>query len=137
MSDGDRAFGTTLVYSTGSKTVGELTSISGIELTADTIDMTSHQSTDRYREYIQGLRDGGEVTVTGVAYPSDTGQAQVLTHYAAGDSQELVMTFPDSSNWTFDGIVTSYHPVTSADIDGKLEFSATFKIDGKPVFATS
>ena len=136
-TSGNRAFATTLIYTTGSKTIGELTSIGGIELTADTIEMTSHQSASRYREFIQGVIDGGEVAIAGVGVPGDSGQAQVLTHFAAGDSEELTITFPDSSNWVFDGIVTSYKAVNSAELEGKLEFTGTFKVTGVPAFSTS
>ena len=136
-TSGNRAFATTLIYTTGSKTIGELTSIGGIELTADTIEMTSHQSTSRYREFIQGVIDGGEVVVAGNGVPGDEGQAQVLAHFAAGDSEELTITFPDSSNWVFDGICNHYKAVASAELEGKLEFEATFKVTGKPEFSTS
>jgi len=136
-TSGNRAFATTLIYTTGSKTIGELTSIGGIELTADTIEMTSHQSTSHYREFIQGMIDGGEVAFAGVAVPGDSGQAQVYTHFAAGTAQELTITFPDSSNWVFDGIVTSYKAVNSAELEGKLEFTGTFKVTGVPAFSTS
>jgi predicted secreted protein len=136
-TSGDRAFGTTLTYSTGSKVVGEITSMTAPELTQDTIEMTSHDSTDRYREFIGGLRDGGELTISGNSVPADEGQAQILTHFDADDAQELVITFPDSSNWTFNAICTAAAPVTEATTDGKLEFSGTFKITGSPTFATS
>lgn len=136
-TSGDRAFATILVYTTGPKTVGEITNMSAPELTADTIEMTSHDSADRFREFIQGLRDGGEVTISGNSVPADTGQAQILTHFDANASQEMKITFPDAANWTFDAVCTAAAPVTDADIEGKLEFSGTFKITGKPTFATS
>ena len=136
-TSGTRAHATTLIYTTGSKTIGELTSIGGIELTAEVIDMTSHQSTSRYREFIQGVIDAGEVAFTGVAVPGDTGQAQVYTHFAAGTAAELTITFPDTSNWVFQAVPTRFKSVESAELDGKLEFSGAFKVTGVPSWSTS
>ena len=44
------------------KTVAELTEIGGMELSADTIEVTTLDSTDGYREYMQSLKEEGEVT---------------------------------------------------------------------------
>ena len=45
-------------------TVAEVTAISGPGISRDTIDATHMESPDRFREFVGGLRDGGEVTVT-------------------------------------------------------------------------
>ena len=58
-------FANASVFKLGSTTISEVTSISAPNLTADTIDVTTHGSTGRYREFIQGLRDGGEITIEG------------------------------------------------------------------------
>lgn len=131
---GDRAFATVLTYTTGAKVVGEITSISGPELTADTIEMTNHStSTSRFREFIQGLRDGGTMTLTGNHVPADTGQVQIPAHFAAGDAEAMTIVFPDGSQWAFSAICTAYKP-SDAPVDGKLEFTASFKITGVPTF---
>ena len=41
--------------------VAQVTSISGPSLSADTIDITNHASTDGYREFVQGLKDAGHL----------------------------------------------------------------------------
>lgn len=141
MSSGTRAFGTLLRYvpvDDAATTVGEVTGFGPPEVTADTIDMTSHQSTDRYREFIQGLRDGGEVTITANAVPSDSGQAAIISHFDASDESKLMeLGFPDDSSWHFSALCTGVQPVTAAEIDGKLEFAATFKITGDPDWGAS
>jgi len=104
---------------------------------ADTIEMTSHQSTDRYREFIQGLLDGGEVGITCNAVPADTGQAAVLAHFTAGTSLLMELAFPDNSAWAFSALCTGCQPVVTAEIEGKLEFASTFKITGVPAWGAS
>lgn len=56
------AFGATV--SVGGTALAELTSIGIPSLTAEVIDVSTHGSTNRWREYIRGMRDAGEFTVT-------------------------------------------------------------------------
>ena len=55
----------------GANSIAELTSIGGLSLSADTIDVTTLDS-DGYREFIQGMKDGGEVSISGYFNPADT-----------------------------------------------------------------
>lgn len=125
-----RALGTTLAI--GSTTVGGLTSISGVELSADTIDVTTLDSAGGYREFINGFVDGGEVSAEG--YLSDLGTAEAtLVTMVGADEEECVITFSNGATWTFDGVVTGFS--TSADLEDPLSFSITVKVSGQPVFA--
>jgi predicted secreted protein len=128
---GSIAYGAALTLD--SDTIGEITNIDGIELTADSVEMTSHDSADRYREYIQGLRDGGSITMSGNGLPTDVGQVEIYTQFNSDAAVEAVLTFADDSNWTADVIVTNFKPA-DAPVDGKIEFTATFKVTGKPVW---
>lgn len=124
-----RALGTTLVI--GSTTVGGLTSISGVELSADTIDVTTLDSTGGYREFINGFIDPGEVTAEG--YLSDLGtNEETLIGLVGGADQECTITFPGGAKWEFDGIVTGFS--TNAELEDPLSFSITVKVSGKPTF---
>ena len=131
-STAEAAFGVILTYTTGPKVVGELTSISGLSLSADAIDVTSHGSTSAYREFVAGLIDGGEFSVEGNHIAADTGQQQILTHLAARDAEAMTIVYPDASDWAFSALCTAYS-AADAPVDGKLAFSATFKITGVPV----
>ena len=130
-TDGNIAFGVALTLD--SETVGEVTNLGGIELTADTVEMTSHDSTSRYREYIQGLRDGGEITIEGNHVPGDAGQAKILAVFNADDAETATIVFADDSDWSASVIVTAYKPADSP-VDDKLAFSATLKVTGVPTF---
>lgn len=133
-TSGNIAFGVALTID--SDDIGEITNLGGIELTADTVEMTSHDSTDRYREFLQGLRDGGEFTVEGNHLPADTGQVEIMTQFEEDSSCTATCTFADASNWSASVIVTAYKPADSP-VDDKLGFTATFKVTGKPTWSAS
>lgn len=124
-----RALGTTLAI--GATTVGGLTSISGVEISADTIDVTTLDSTDGYREFIGGFIDGGEVSADG--YLSDVGtEEETLVGLVGGAEQSCDITFSNGAKWAFDGVVTGFS--TSADLEDAIGFSITIKVSGKPTF---
>jgi len=130
----DKAFGTLLKVGTSpsQKTIGELTSIKGLSLEADTIDVTTMGSTDGYREYIGGLKDAGEVEVEGFAKFTDAGQAELLTLFNSGAVTDFEITFPTTTNtkWAFKGIVTGLE--WEAGLEDAISFNATIKVSGEP-----
>jgi len=130
-SAADAAFGAVLTYTSGAKVVGELTSISGISISADAIEVTSHGSTSAYREFVAGLIDGGEFSVEGNHIAENTGQQQILTHLNSRAAAAMTIVYPDSSDWSASCLCTAYS-AADAPMDGKLSFSATFKITGVP-----
>lgn len=136
MTSGFFAFGTTLKWN--GEALAELLSIGGPSISIDTIDMTSHDSADTFRDFVAGLRDGGDVSIEGNFIPGDTaGQRAFITDLKAGTKREVIITGPTAAafTWTFDAIATAYEP--SYPFDGKLGFTATLKVTGKPVLAIS
>jgi len=124
-------FGTTFKYAAGT-VVGKLTSIGGFKLKADTIDVTNHQSTSGWKEFLAGLKDGGEVPLEGNFIQDDAGQLALMGHLG-GAAQSFVVVFPDLSQWAFSAIVTGVE-VGKGDIKDQLTFAATVKITGVPTF---
>lgn len=110
--------------------ISELTSIGGPSMSADTIEVTNHDSPDGYREFLGGPRDAGEVSIEG-NWINDAGQAALVTDFHAGSTNQYVITFPNADKWTFSAIVTGLE--FDAPMDGKLGFSGSLKITGKPV----
>jgi hypothetical protein len=136
MGEGKAAFGTTL--SRDGNNIAELTNIEGPSLSATWKEVTTHDSADGYREFVQATREGGSVTIEGNFYPGDTtGQAGLITDLAQGTVQSFLITFPSATGatWAFSGVVGSLQ--TLAPHDGKMGFKATLKISGKPVFGMS
>lgn len=130
-----RSVGTKLTID--DKAVGALSSISGVEISSDTTEVTDMGNTTGYREYLGGFKDGGEVPVEGYLDGEDEGQDAM---YAAMEDQEVhkfAINFPKAigKSWTFDGVVTKF--ATSASTDDAIKFSATVKVSGKPTLAAT
>ena len=127
---GVSGFGTVLTIA--ATPVAELTSISGPSVSLETIDVSSHDSTDEYREFVGGLLDGGEVSMDGNLTTAAAGNI-IKTAMETRTLKAIVITFPGAVTWTFNAIVTGFE--TSAPYDDKLGFSASMKVTGKPVLA--
>ena len=122
-----RALGTTITFN--AKTIGSLTSIGEITPDSEELDATTLDSTGGYREFIQGFKDSGEVSLTGYLLKGDPGQGALRTGYGSGTVQEAVITYPDGTTVTFDAYVKSYS-MGAADVDGIVGFGATLRISG-------
>ena len=135
MTSGYPAFGTQLTWDSGD--ILELTSISGPSESADDIDMTSHDSADSFKEFIAGLRDGGEISFEGNFIPSDsTGQIAMHTDFQAGSTKAWVITFPSSlGSLSGNGHIKAFD--FSFPNDTQIAISATIKVTGKPTLTIS
>ncbi|WP_336774204.1 phage tail tube protein [Paenibacillus sp. MMO-58] len=124
-----RAVGTKIQI--GSNYVAELTSIGGLELSADTIDVTSLDSNGGYREFIGGFKDAGEVSLSGFFNPGDSGQSALYTAFQNGTTDTYTILFASlGASWSFNGVVTGFS--TSADLEEAVSFEATIKVSGAP-----
>lgn len=114
------------------KAVGGLSSIGGVEVSAETTDVTALDNATGYKEYLGGFKDGGEVPLEGFLDGADQGQEQM---YAALEDQQehsFSIVFPTAigKTWSFKGIVTKF--ATSAAVGDAVKFSASVKVSGKP-----
>lgn len=120
------------------KAVAELTEIGGMELSADTIEVTTLDSKDGYREFMQGLKDAGEVSLTGFFNPTEEkGQKELYDLFESGELSKFEIQFPESlgAKWEFAGVVTSI--TTSAPLEDNIPFEAAIKVSGKPSLTIS
>jgi len=119
--------------------VGQIVDISGPGLSRDTIETTSRDSTNDWREYIKGLKDAGEISFDIVFDPvlashaKSTGLLQDL--WDDSTIASWIVTFPDPTptTWTMDGILTKFE--VKAPLDDKLSADVTIKVSGEPVIA--
>ena len=119
-------------------TIAELTNIGHPKLSLETVEVTNHQSDDRYREYIGTVLDGGEVAIEGNLKVSDTnGQIGLISDMNDRTIQNFVITFPTAvtATWTFTALVTAFE-VGDTAFDGSVSFSATLKVTGKPTITS-
>lgn len=117
--------------------VGALSSVSGIDASADEVEVTDMGNTDGYREYLPGFKDGGEVSLSGYVDGEDAGQARLYELMESGDVVDCKIQFPAKigKTWSFKAGVTKF--TTSADVDDAITFEATLKVSGKPTLAAT
>ena len=137
-SDANIGFGTLFKTGNGAvpeifTTLAEVTNITPPALSRDTVDVTHELSPEAWREFIAGLKDGGEVSIDMNFVPGSTDAASLmaelsLTGKAAIKNRQVV--FPDGSVFAFAAILTGYEP--DAPIDDKMAASLTLKVTGKP-----
>lgn len=136
-SAGIAAFGTVLVWHSANPI--EITSISGPSESMDTIDLTNHDSPSGFREFVAGIHDGGEITIEGNFISGDTpGQIVMHTDFQATTVQAWEIRFPGYASGpviTGNGYLTAFS--WDFPFDGKISFSATIKVTGKPAFSAS
>lgn len=112
--------------------VGRLTSVGEIQPEAEEIDITTLDSTDGYREFMQGFRDSGEVELSGYHDGGDAGQIALREAFASGKSGAFIVTFPDGCTVKFSGFIKR-HTIGSAEVDGAIGFGAVVRISGAVV----
>lgn len=116
----------------GEDAIAELTSISGLDISADTIETTTLE--DEWRTYKQGTKDAGEVGISG--YFDKTHNA-LYEDFKTGEAVDYTIEFPDAlgAKWTFKGIVTKF--TTGAEKDDNISFEASLKVTGPPTLTVS
>ena len=137
MPDKYAAFGAKLQDTINSGTswndIAQLRDIGGPNFSADTVDVTTHDSTDRFREFLKTLIDGGEVTFDLVWDPEDAAtQSRLLTQMYASTSASyrIVFNTTNDKTWEFVAFVTGFEP--SNAVEGEISASVTMKVTGKP-----
>lgn len=136
---GRDAFGTQFKRGNGATptevftSIANVTSIGGPSRTRETIDVTAHDSTDGWMEFIGGLKDGGEISLDLNYDPAET------THDLDDDFDDTnprnyqIVILPgtdDEHTWDFAGILTALED--EFPYDDKMGRSMTVKVSGKP-----
>jgi predicted secreted protein len=110
--------------------IAQPTGITPPGLSRDTIDVSAHDSPDAWREFVGGMKDGGEVSMDVNYDPSVHDVIAADFDDPAPRSYQIVFPDADETTWTFKAILTGFEP--DAPYDGKLSASLTWKVSGKP-----
>lgn len=114
-------------------TLAEVTKITPPKMKRDTVDVTHELSPGAWREFIAGLKDGGDVSLDLNFIPGGTAAAALTAELDIDGPSAVInreIVFPDGSMFTFAGILTAFDP--DAPLDKAMTASATFKVTGKP-----
>ena len=114
--------------------IAEVNSISGPNMSRDTIDVTSLDSSGGYREFIAGFRDGGEVTLE-MNFSLATYDL-MKDDFEQSDTWNYRIILPDTGATQFDfaGLVTSLG--IAVPMDDKVTSSVTIKVSGQVTLTT-
>jgi predicted secreted protein len=132
------AFGTQLQRSDMGGTpvftaIANVTNITPPALERETLDVTSHGSPDAWREFLGGLKDGGEVSID-INYDPREHDA-LFDDFDDAEPRNYKVVWPGTlGDWAFAAIITGFEP--EAPHDDKLAASLTFKVSGKPTITT-
>jgi hypothetical protein len=112
-------------------TLTELTSIKPPSLESDDIEITAHNSLERFKDYLKGISDGGEIEIEGDFNTTDfTFLQNAMT---TSSLQSVTITLPTTPTKT---VIISNGFVTGLEcedpVDDKMEYSSTLKLTGKP-----
>lgn len=137
------AFGTQFLRdSTGAGVfvvIANVSDLSGPSRSREAIEVTAHDSPDQYREFVKGLKDGGEVTLTVNYDPTETTHSALDADFEEKDLRTYqIIVLPgtaDEHTWEFSGLITDLSD--SFPIDDRMEREVTVKISGKPTLTAT
>ncbi len=139
---GTSGFGTLFKRGNGASSelfssVAEVKSISGPNLSMETIDATHMESPTGFREMLPSFKSGGEVTVELNFLPGASNHQNLLTDFSNRTLRNFQIVWPTTPavTWGFSGYITAFAP--NVAVDDILSASMTVTISGAPDFSVS
>jgi len=115
--------------------VANVTNIGGPGLAADTVDVTTHDSTSGWEEVVSTILHSGEVKLDIVYDPNAASHSYatdgLAERYVSKKLTRCQLIFPGPYTWTFSAYVTGYEP--SESVDGALTAAITLKLTNAPI----
>jgi predicted secreted protein len=108
--------------------IAEVADINGPNKSRDTTDVTSLDSEGGYKEFIGGLRDGGEVQLD-MNFTAD-GYDVLNDDFESDDPRDYQIVLPDTDGTTLDFSALCTRLDLKTPKGDKISASATFKISG-------
>lgn len=145
MSNAQRSFGTKLSYSSDSGST--FTAVSGATKIGfpapeiDEIEVTNHDSTGGYREFLAGLKDAGSVDFEG-EITAETVVSGLTTLFNANTVVSWKIEIPQQTGqtagatWTFDAYLSKFGE-GDAEIDSARTYTGTLRVTGQPTYTAA
>lgn len=112
--------------------VGKIRDLTPPPLARDAVESTDMESPERWREFVGGLKDGGEVSFDITFDPGSTENTAFAGDLNDDSAGYYKIIFPDTTEWGFSALMTGYEP--TAPIGDLMTATCTFKLTGKPGF---
>ena len=115
-------------------TIPKVTDVQSPNVKTDLQDVTSHDSSGGFREFLPGLADGESVTSPMFWIPSNTTHISLRTDAYAFTVRNFKAIFPDATINTvsFSGYITNFQGM--AKVGTPLQATLTIKVSGLPVW---
>lgn len=113
--------------------VADLLDGDGPGLSKDSVQITSGESANRWREFISGFRDGGEVTFEFNLTNANLTALKTNFDLDTNSNYRVVVPAPASATWTFAGHLTALDPTYPQE--DRMTGSLTVKVSGAPTLA--
>ena len=127
-----KSLGTTFTFN--SIPVGTLSSISEISCESELIDVTTLDSPDGCRQFMQGVKSAGDIKLSGFHVKNEEGQATLRAAFDSGVAGVCRIAFPDGVTATFTALVKA-HALGAAQVDSAIQFSCTLRSVSKVVIS--
>lgn len=108
--------------------IAEILSITPPSVSRDLPEATHMKSPDRWKEYIPGLRDGGEITMELNFVPDSETTQRLLEAGGELSTSKAKVIFPDATEWGFSCFCTEFTP--QVPVDDRMTATCTFKVTG-------
>lgn len=113
--------------------LAEVTNITPPGIARDAVEATHMQSFEKWREFVAGLKNAGEVSLETNFVTANL--ATIMGLFDTDVPQSCRITFINAlgatlATWDFDAIATGYEP--EAPLDDKIMATLTFQVTGKP-----
>ncbi len=113
----------------------EMIKLGGPAMKADMKEVSNMASPNTYKEFIAGLREGGDVTFEGNYIPKESTNSQVnlRTDFEGGVLSNWSLSLPAAGTgaWMFQAMVMSITP--SYPLDDRIVVAGVLRITAKPV----
>lgn len=113
-------------------TVAEVTNITPPGMSRDSVDASHEQSPNAWREFIPGMKDGGEVSFDINFVPGGSTTLLLLAEMDAAPGNKQIV-WPTGEIMSFVSFETGFEPDTP--IDDKMVATVTYKVSGQPTLA--
>ncbi len=110
--------------------VGELYDIEPPGITRDPVEKTHMLSPERWREFIGGMKDGGELSFNMVFDPDAPETTAMELDLNTNIAGFYKIIYPDSDEWAFSALLTNFQ--ATVPVEDKMMAEVTFKLSGKP-----
>ena len=106
----------------------EVTSIDLPESNTDEVEVTHMKSPNRTKEFIAGLTDPGECSVTINWIQGNATDVELNALKVSGEIRAMKITFEGGTTWTFSGYVKGYKP--DAPLGDDMTAVASIRVTG-------